>query len=144
MHTNRLKHLSLADRLEIQDLIVGYAALLDLRKFGELADLFDASGVLELPGTHLQGVAQIRTCFEAESAQSWHRDRLHHVDSIWIDCRDWDCIARSHYFETGWNPTRGECTLLTNGVFEDLIIHGTDGWKFSRRKFSPANPLPAS
>lgn len=132
-----LKRLSVEDRLQVHDLIVGYVTLLDLGQFDALASLFLPTGVIELPQTRLQGSTEIRTYFQTAAVQSSHRDRLHHADSISVGSRDWDCIVRSHYFETGRGAGREESVLLTSGVFEDLIVHCNDGWKFSHRKFAP-------
>jgi hypothetical protein len=147
VHGNRLKRLSLEDRLEIQDLVVSYARLLDLRQFDELAGLFAVGGVLELPDKKLHGVERIKAHFQAASAQWRPKDRLHHVDSVWVCSCDWDCAVRSHYFETGWSSVRDEPVLLTSGVFEDLIVHNDGVWKFSSRKFEsldPSSRAPAS
>jgi hypothetical protein len=136
VHAIRLKRLSLEDRLEIHDLVVGYSTFLDLQQFDELPRLFLGAGVLELPETKLRGAEQIGTYFQTASAQSAHQGRLHHADSIWVCSHDWDCVVRSHYFETGRSPETGGQALLVSGVFEDLIVHCNDGWKFSSRKFT--------
>ena len=136
MHANRPKRLSLEDRLEVQDLIVSYVTLLDLGQFDALAGLFITTGVLELRDTRLQGHGEIGKYFQTASVQSRHQGCLHHADSILASSRDWDCIVRSHYFETGRSAGGGEPALLTRGVFEDLIVHCNDGWKFSNRKFN--------
>jgi hypothetical protein len=139
-----MKRLSVEDRLQVQDLVVSYVTLLDLAQFDALAGLFLPTGVLELPEKRLQGIGEIRAHFQNESIQAQHRDRLHHADSVAVGSRDWDCIVRSHYFETERGSGREECVLCASGVFEDLIVHCTEGWKFSTRKFSPAGRRPAS
>ena len=142
MRHDRLKRLSHEDRLEIQDLIVSYAALLDLQRFDELTGLFIACGVIELPDGRLQGVPEFISHLQSTPAR-----RLHHVDSIWLSCCAWDCQARSHYFETGWDAARSETVVLTAGIFEDLIVHVDDQWRFGRRRFDPLDPstsLPAA
>lgn len=139
-----MKRLTVEDRLQVQDLVVSYVTFLDLGKFDALADLFLPAGVLELPEAQLRGSGEVRTYFQATPVQTSHRDRLHHADSISVGSCDWDCLVRSHYFETGRNGTGGPVVLLTSGVFEDLIVHCNHGWKFSSRKFHPANPPQAS
>ena len=121
------------DRLQVHDLVVRYVTCLDLGQFDALASLFLPEGVLELPEIRLQGSEEIRTYFQTDSVQALHGNRLHHADSISVGCHDWDCIVRSHYLESG-RGTNGEPVLLATGVFEDLIVHCTEGWKFSSRK----------
>ena len=139
-----MKGLTVEDRLQVQDLIVSYVTLLDLGKFDALAGLFLPAGVLELPEKRLQGSEQIRTHFQTASVQALHKDRLHHADSVSVGSCDWDCLVRSHYCETGRSAGGGALVLLTGGIFEDLIVHCNQGWKFSSRKFSPASPPQAS
>jgi len=135
-----MKRLTVEDRLQVQDLVVSYVTLLDQGKFDALADLFLPTGVLELAAdTRLQGSGEVRTYFQTAFVQASHRDRLHHADSISVGSCEWDCLVRSHYFETGRGSSGGPVVLLTSGVFEDLIVHCNHGWKFSSRKFTPAS-----
>jgi hypothetical protein len=132
-----MKRLSLEDRLQVNDLVVSYVTFLDLGQFDALAGLFLPAGVLELPDIRLQGTEEIRTYFQTDSVQADHKARHHHADSISIGVHDWDCIVRSHYFETG-RGAAGEPALLASGAFEDLIVHCNDGWRFSSRKLVEA------
>lgn len=130
-----MRRLSVEDRLQVQDLVVSYVTLLDLGKFDAVAGLFLPTGALELPDKRLQGSEEIHAYFQNASVQASHRDRLHHADSLSVGTCDWDCLVRSHYFETGRGAEGGALVLLTSGVFEDLIVHCNHGWKFSSRKF---------
>jgi hypothetical protein len=132
-----MKRLTVEDRLQVQDLVVSYVTFLDLGKFDALADLFLPTGVLELAETRLQGSGELKAHFQSTVVQAAHRDRLHHADSISVGSCDWDCLVRSHYFETGRGASDGPVVLLKSGVFEDLIVHCNHGWKFSSRKFRP-------
>jgi hypothetical protein len=134
-----VKRLTVEDRIQVQDLVVSYVTFLDQGKFDALADLFLPAGVLELAETRLQGGGEVKTYFQSASVQASHRDRLHHADSISVGSCDWDCLVRSHYFESGRGASGGPLVLLTSGVFEDLIVHCNHGWKFSSRKFKPAS-----
>lgn len=132
-----MRRLSVEDRLQVHDLVVSYVTFLDLGQFDALAGLFLPAGVLELPDIRVQGIEEIKRYFETDSVQADHKNRLHHADSISVGSHDWDCIVRSHYFETG-RGTDGELVLLGGGVFEDLIVHCNGGWKFSHRKLLAA------
>jgi len=130
-----MKRLSVEDRLQVNDLVVSYVTFLDLGQFDSLAGLFLPAGVLELPENRLQGSPAIRAYFQSPDVQASHKERLHHADSISVGSCDWDCLVRSHYFETGRGSEGAGSVLLASGVFEDLIVHCSDGWKFSHRKF---------
>jgi hypothetical protein len=130
-----MKRLSVEDRLQVNDLVVSYVTFLDLGRFDSLAGLFLPAGVLELPESRLEGAEAIRAYFQTPDVQASHKERLHHADSISVGACDWDCLVRSHYFETGRDAAGAGSALLASGVFEDLIVHCSDGWKFSNRKF---------
>ena len=101
-----------------------------LRHFTELAALFAEDGEWIAPYRTAKGPADI-TAWLQQSVPSQPR-RMHYVMNSIIDCDGAHATARSNYLvmvEGTNGPFPSVC-----GVYDDLLVKQTDGWRFQRRQ----------
>ncbi len=124
---------TLADRLEIHDVLIRYSTALDTRDWKLLWSVFSDDAVLDYDEAPPASVAEF-----AERAQKGIGDlpaTQHTVTNISVEL-DGD-RARSRCYASAMH-VRGEerATYLLGGVYLDELVRTPDGWRISHRNFT--------
>lgn len=129
---------SLADHLEIRDVLTRYATALDSGEWELLSDVFTADGVAEfgdLGGRH-EGVgaiaAFVRSVLEGLDASQ----HLIGNESVLLDGdrAKARCYFQAQHFVVSANG--GNCYLV-GGTYEDELVRTPAGWRISLRRLVP-------
>jgi len=120
----------LKDKDAIRELLHRYCFCMDEGRFVELGALFTEDGEWIAPYRSAKGPADIVSWLQ-QSVPPQPR-RVHYVMNSIIDCDGGHATARSNYLvmvEGTNGPVSSVC-----GVYDDLLVKRTDGWRFQRRQ----------
>jgi hypothetical protein len=128
-----------ADRAAIEDLMVRYAHLIDAHEAAAWAATFTDDGVLDFPGTHVAGRAELL----AFAARERDPRRTHFPGApILVQTGPDRVVARSKVLMTAPDPAGGGRMVFDGiGVYEDEIARTPDGWRFARRRAAVDLPM---
>lgn len=118
------------DKDAIRELLHQYCFCMDEGRFAELGALFAADGEWIAPYRSAQGPAAI-TAWLTQSVPASPR-RMHYVMNSVIAVTGDEATAKSNYLvmvEGADGPVPSVC-----GTYVDLLIRGTEGWRFRRRE----------
>jgi 3-phenylpropionate/cinnamic acid dioxygenase small subunit len=120
-----------SDILEIHQLLARYGHAIDDRDWPEFTRLFVPDAVLD----HTQ-VRAPQVLHGIDAILGYYRDAnhpsAHHVTNIVVSEHGGVVRVRSKWFapytRAGHSPVR-----WAGGVYEDVVVHTTEGWKFSEK-----------
>lgn len=119
----------LEDRLEIGELVVRYATLLDDAQWDALGELFTQDGVFGSPHSTTAGRAEVVENFRVKHAPftwTWHDPHGHVVEFVDDDHARGTLIG---YAELG----NEETTIVTSIRYQDEYRRDEGRWRFARR-----------
>lgn len=119
----------LEDRLEIGELVVRYATLLDDAQWDALGELFTHDGVFGSPHSTTTGRAEVVENFRVKHAPftwTWHDPHGHVVEFIDDDHARGTVIG---YAELG----NAKTTIVTSIRYQDEYRREEGRWRFARR-----------
>jgi 3-phenylpropionate/cinnamic acid dioxygenase small subunit len=123
----------LADRLEIQDVLVRYATALDGRDWPLLGEVFTPGAIAVYDGGRFEGIDAIvaicRLSLEPlTSSQHLLGNFAVRVDG---DRATSSCYLHAQHFRVG---DRGLNTYVMAGTYRDRLIRTHDGWRIEHRE----------
>jgi 3-phenylpropionate/cinnamic acid dioxygenase small subunit len=125
----------LADRVEINDLLIDYCRYIDRAELGSLVALFTENCVVEYgPGAGFS--SRGRAVLERDLQRVWRfRRTAHHLSNIQIHFKGMD-HASVVSSVMAWHESPDRSTALLYGRYDDDIIRTRAGWRISRRKLT--------
>jgi 3-phenylpropionate/cinnamic acid dioxygenase small subunit len=123
----------LADRLEIQDVLVRYATALDGRDWPLLGEVFTPGAIAVYDGGRFEGIDAIvaicrRSLEPLTSSQHLLGNFAVRVDG---DRATSSCYLHAQHFRVG---DRGLNTYVMAGTYRDRLIRTHDGWRIEHRE----------
>ena len=120
-------------KLEIAELGTAFAALLDERRFPEVAALFAENGILHrADGTVIQGREAI---LAAQSSRHEDVDTVHHVANPFIEPVDSrNARGRTSFVAVSINRQDGTTQGWAIGYFDDRYCQHDGRWRFAERR----------
>lgn len=141
---------SVADQLQIQQLMARYEWALDSGDAKAYAALFADDGVLAFAGGEQKGRAAIQAAIEnlaksfsaSAPAGAPPRKIQHILSNLVVDQHGDTAEARSFWTEI-WNPTGKAMGVRAAGHYEDRLVRKGGRWWFARRQIFDDFPTPA-
>jgi hypothetical protein len=137
---------SLADRIEIDDVLTRYATAIDSRRWDLLDDVFTPDATVDyraaggIEGTYAEfkaWVAEVLPMFEQTQ---------HLVVNREVIVRDDEAVSHAQFINPNRLTIKGETWLFTcGGAYHDRFVRTADGWRIARRVEDTIwwdNPLP--
>ena len=124
----------IADRLEIEALLLRYGTALDSRDSALLETCFSDDAVLEYdaapPATRDQFVARAKGLAKFVVTQHIVTNVSVSIDG---DTARSTCYAHAQHVR---GPAEGRETYLMGGTYTDDLVRGPEGWRIARRRFA--------
>jgi SnoaL-like domain len=136
----------LVDRACISDLLVHYARLVDERRFEELADLFTADGVLELPFAEVSRDSLPKSSHKhlGPFASTHHMSSNHAIEIAEITAKSRSYMQAAHVPDSDSQDVHGDI----GGWYDCDYRRTTSGWRFARIRltfvWTLGGPLPGA
>ena len=118
--------MDLADRLELQELPGRYGDLIDDRDWEGLSRIFVDDATFEVPGDTMDGLEGIR-----EFMRNARHPRTHLMTNVYVDETDEGVVQ--HFRIVGMRKDG----RIFSGRYRDVVVKTADGWRVTRRVFSP-------
>jgi hypothetical protein len=134
------------DRACISDLLVNYARLVDEKRFDELADMFTADGVLELPFAEVPRDSLPESSREhlGPFALTHHMSSNHAIEIAGITATSRSYMQATHVPDPGATEIHGDI----GGWYDCDYLRTTAGWRFARIRltfvWTLGGPLPGT
>jgi 3-phenylpropionate/cinnamic acid dioxygenase small subunit len=128
-----LSDLSIEDRLEIQDLVVEYAWLLDHRRWHEVAGLCTDDAELLIRGRKIVGQAGLAEWADGRAAKK-NRKTQHQMTLLRVTPTGADQATGTAGLALHMAKSGGGTYVELVGEYEDEYVRTPSGWKFRRRR----------
>jgi uncharacterized protein (TIGR02246 family) len=113
-------------REAIRDVVTRYNLYGDSGQLDQMLGLFIDDATLTVDGTSYQGVAEIRSLFEAAVGPAPQRIR-HHTSTLVVDVAADDATAQCYF------QVLTDAGLDHWGRYRDRLVRVDGGWRFARR-----------
>lgn len=122
----------LADRREIEDLLIAYCRHLDRMDLDKLAALFTDDCTVRF-GPDRRLIAEGRAALEASMARLWRWQRTaHHLSNVALGFESRDS-AHSESYVIAWHEAPDGRTATLYGRYLDRLRRTSDGWRIAER-----------
>ena len=132
--------LSLADRVEINDLLARYGFALDLRKWDDLRSVFAENAVIDYDwSTQHVGIEAIVEFFRASATSVAGTQHLMHttlVTSAGDDAAEGIVHVTAHHLAEGTLPVAADATFTVTGTYTDRYVRTEAGWRITHRRLT--------